>query len=83
MVHNTILKRVEEALAKRQTVFITDGTVTRRVLEISESDGELFISGDANTWVTLVCDLCGYVDGWNVMDAKEGLYIAPNWWIKI
>lgn len=80
------IKRILEALAAGCAVYVTDGTVTRQVLEAVEecSIKDLRLSLDNGKFLWL--DACEFENGSNnridLMDSAEGLYIAPLWWIN-
>lgn len=88
-----VYKKVREALADSLPVFLTDGTVTRKVERV-----ELYLYGDMDgTLDVLCCDTAGgshwvqLIVKWpsdeladyslTVLDGDT--FIAPDWWINI
>lgn len=87
-----ILSSITEALAAGRPVFITDGTVTRKVskVEITSADlahgreGTLDVLLEDGRWAQIPMnwpwdDLIDY----GLANLGDGLYIAPDWWIAL
>ena len=85
-----ILSQVAEAIASGHSVFMTDGTVTRKVIKVEITDFNLSF-GKEGTFDVLVEN-----DGWKqipmtwpfedlkcygLTELDWNLYIAPDWWI--
>lgn len=87
-----ILSSITEALAAGRPVFITDGTVTRKVskAEITSTDlahgreGTFDVLLEDGRWAQISInwpwdDLIGY----GLANLSDGLFIAPDWWIAL
>lgn len=88
-----VYQKVMEALADSHPVFLTDGTVTRKVERV-----ELYLYGAMpGTLDVLLCDGNGKshwaqlsvewpsdeLDGYGLTVLNGDIFIAPNWWISI
>ena len=58
-------------------VFITDGTVTRRVVKLADSDAFKLDNG-MMAWVSW--EQFGVGGNMDLVEMADGLYIAPTWW---
>lgn len=87
-----ILSCIAEALAVGRLVLITDGTVTRKTIQVELTKSNLSCGQESTLdvrlederWVQIPVswpwdDLVGY--GLTCLD--DVLYIAPNWWIAL
>ena len=87
-----ILSSIAEALAAGRLVLMTDGTVTRKVIQAEITDSALpyhqertfDVCLEGGGWVQLPIswpwdDLTGY--GLTRLD--DALYLAPDWWIAL
>ena len=83
------LRRIQSALSASRTVIWTDGTLNCKVVAV---DGE---HGFSDNWLIVDTELFGrqeipvgdgfywwYLDGWNLRDAKDALYIGPSWYLE-
>ena len=76
-------REIEERMENGEAVYITDGTVTRRV-ETAELDSSgLFLRTEKNGWILLkVSQFFGRLDGWEIGTSAGEFLIAPAWfWI--
>ena len=87
-----ILSRLEEALAAGHPVFMTDGTVTRKVIqaELTDSDlafgreGTLDVRIEDGSWKQIpVIWPWDELTEYGLTELDDGLYIAPDWWIAL
>lgn len=87
-----ILRCITEALTANRPVFITDGTVTRKVIlvELTDSDlahgrvGTLDVRTEDGSWKQLPINWpWDEVTGCGLTEMGDGLYIAPDWWIAL
>lgn len=76
---------IPEALEAGRAVFVTDGTVTRKVLNAVWHDLELQLVMDNGKSLWLSSDEFEYSKDQEIgiMDSADGIYIAPLWWINI
>lgn len=76
---------IPEALEAGRVVFVTDGTVTRKVLSAVWHGLELQLVMDNGKSLWLSSDEFEYSkdQGIGIMDSADGIYIAPLWWINI
>lgn len=87
-----ILSRITKALAAGRPAFMTDGTVTRKIVKVEITDPNL-VCGRKST-----LDVCIEDGSWKHIPIKwpwdelteygltelgDGLYIAPDWWIAL
>lgn len=87
-----ILSHVDEAIASGHFVFMTDGTVTCRVVRVEITDFN-FSFGSEGTFDVLV-ENHGWkqipmtwpfedLNGYGLTELDGDLYIAPDWWIAL
>lgn len=87
-----ILSCITEALAAGRPVFMTDGTVTRKVIQVELTDSDLAHSRESTldvriedgSWKQIPVswpwdELAGY----GLTELGDGLYVAPDWWITL
>ncbi len=87
-----ILSRITEALAAGRPAFMTDGTVTRKIIKAEITDPNLVCCRESTldvriedgSWKQLPIkwpwdELVEY----GLADLSDGLYIAPDWWIAL
>lgn len=72
-----------EALTAGRAVYVTDGTVTRRVIQAEEDGQEMILTYDLSHMmdglrrrVWLSDENFRTLGGWSIEDTPEGLYIA-------
>lgn len=79
-----------EALSVGRAVYVTDGTITRRVIQAEEEGQEMILTYDLShiadglrrrVWIS--DENFRTLGGWIIEDIPEGLYIAPCWWVRI
>lgn len=81
-----------DALASGRPPFLTDGTVTRKVIQVEMSDSD-FVCGRKRTLDVRIED-GGMIQipitwpwdeltGYGLTELGDGLYIAPDWWIAL
>ena len=75
---------IPEALEAGRAVFVTDGTVTRKVLKAEWVCMEihLVLDNGRSLWLSSE-DFEGSEIGIGILESEEGVYIAPLWWIRI
>lgn len=73
-------EKVADALMNNRPVFITDGTVTRRVVKLVDSDAFKLDNG-MMAWVSW--EQFGVGGNMDLVEMADGLYIAPTWWNKL
>lgn len=103
MEHQTILtflKDVENRLAAAidagEPAYLTDGTVTRRIIRVLIDEGaekglpaplcdkdSLGVLLDTGNWVWLEEDENGALPDIGLVTLSSELYLAPLWWIKL
>ena len=81
-----------EALASGRPAFLTDGTVTRKVIQVEMSDSD-FVCGRERTLDVRIEDggmiqipitwPLDELTGYGLTELGDGLYIAPDWWIAL
>ena len=76
---------IPEKLEAGRVVFVTDGTVTRRVLKAEWHGLELQLMLDTGKSLWLSADEFENSGDQKIgiMDNADGLYIAPLWWINL
>lgn len=84
---------VTDALNAGRSVFLTDGTVTRKVAQVEISkygvtentlDIQVIDSYDNKTWVQIAIKWpWDELDNYGMVELEKALYIAPDWWIEI
>ena len=88
-----ICTTVMEALNTGKSVFLTDGTVTREVVQVEISNWGF----SKDTFDVMVIDGCGNkvwiqirivwpwdeLDSYGMVEFDGALYIAPDWWIEM
>ncbi len=87
-----ILSCITEALAADRPTFMTDGTVTRKVIqvELTDSDlthgreGTLDVRIEDGSWKQIpVSWPWDELTGYGLTELGDGMYIAPDWWIVL
>lgn len=82
-----IMAAIQEALQAGRPVYVTDGTVTQLVqaVEIDECGIDKFLTIHAETQIMQYeIDFGDYVkQDWGMVELSDGLYFAPEWWIKL
>ena len=76
-----MLRRIVDALNAGRRVFLTDGTVTRLVCATAPAGDDLFLFLDTERQILI--EESDFNSGYGLMDSKDGLYIAPVWWIEL
>jgi len=87
-----ILSRITEALATGRSAFMTDGTVTRKIIMVeitnpglaygSESTLDVQIKDGSRKQLPIKWPWDELVE-YGLADLNDGLYIAPDWWIAL
>ncbi len=87
-----ILSRITETLAVGRPAFMTDGTVTRKVIQVELTDSDLArgregtfdVRIEDGSWKQIpVIWPWDELDGYGLTELGDGLYIAPDWWIAL
>lgn len=81
----TLFDRMVKALFSLRPVYITDGTVTR-LMAVAEhiGNGEIRCRLDNGSFLYLYPGFEKDLDGEiGLMEADEGYYLAPQWWIDL
>ena len=87
-----ILGCITEALAAGRPAFMTDGTVTRKVIqvELTDSDlthgreGTLDVRIEDGSWKQIpVSWPWDELTGYGLTELGDEMYIAPDWWIVL
>ena len=87
-----ILSCISEALAASRSVFMTDGTVTRRVIQVELTDSDLVLGREGTldvriedgSWKQIpVSWPWDELTEYGLTELGDGLYIAPDWWIAL
>lgn len=82
-----IMETIREALQAGRPAYLTDGTVTRAILA-AEIDGyvtgEFLTIGTETGTAQFEVSLGGYLEGdYGLVELSDGIYFAPDWWIRI
>ena len=81
-----------EALAAGRPAFMTDGTVTHKVIQVELIDsnlahgreGTLDVRIEGGRWKQIpVIWPWDELTGYGLTELCDGLYIAPDWWIAL
>jgi len=79
-----VFDKVTEYLVNDCPVYVTDGTVTRRVVAAGIDEKSLMLQmGMARDRVEIPEAALSASDGWGMAELEDGLYIAPEWWLAI
>ncbi len=87
-----ILHQATEALADGRPVFLTDGTVTRKVIQVeltnhdlaSHIKGSLDVLVEVEGWIQISMSWpWDELIGCGLTDLDGELIIAPDWWIAL
>ncbi len=87
-----ILSRITEALAAGRPAFMTDGTVTRKVIQVELTDSNLALGREGTldvriedgSWKQIpVSWPWDELTEYGLTELDDGLYIAPDWWIAL
>lgn len=87
-----ILSRIAKALAAGRPAFMTDGTVTRRVVQVELTDSDLALGREGTldvqiedgSWKQIpVIWPWDELTEYGLTELGDGLYIAPDWWIAL
>ena len=81
----TLFDRIVKALFSLRPVYITDGTVTRLLTAADHiGSGEIRCQLDNGSFLYLYPGFEKDLDGEiGLMEADEGYYLAPQWWIDL
>lgn len=84
MILNNVFDKVAKSLVDDRPVYVTDGTVTRRVVAAGIDENSLMLQmGMARDRVEIPEAALSASGGWGVAELEDGLYIAPEWWLAI
>ena len=88
-----ILSRIAEALTAGRPALMTDGTVTRKVIQVELADSDLAHGREGTLDVRRIEDGSwkqlpvnwpwNELTGYGLTELGDGLYIAPDWWIAL
>jgi len=87
-----ILSRIAGALTAGRPAFMTDGTVTRKVIQVELTDSDLAHSREGTldvriedgSWKQISVNWpWNELTGYGLTELGDGLYIAPDWWIAL
>ena len=87
-----ILSCITEALTAGRPVFMTDGTVTRKVTKVEMTSQDLVrgrestldVRTEDGSWKQLPVNWpWDELAGCGLTSLDDGLYIAPDWWIAL
>ena len=81
---NQVMDKIAEYLVNDRPVYVTDGTVTRRVVSAVVYNHVLSLNTDQpREYVEIPEAVLSQPDGWSMQELSDGLFIAPEWWIAI
>lgn len=83
---NKIVEIINKCMTDGTPVFVTDGTVTRKVIRVEkyERDGYYFnVYAEETGWIALVVNCAIYLDGYSGALYQDGFIIGPDWWHNI
>ena len=79
-----VMDKIAEYLVNDRPVYVTDGTVTRRVVFALVYNRVLSLNTDQpRECVEIPEAVLSQLDGWGMQELSDGLFIAPEWWIAI
>lgn len=83
-----ILSRVTEALAAGRLVLMTDGTVTRKIIQMEITTHGLKSTLDVQVEITGWLEIpiiwpWDELTGYGLTELGDELYLAPDWWIAL
>lgn len=87
-----IISCITEALAAGRPAFMTDGTVTRKVIQVELTDSDLAHGRESTldvriedgSWKQIpVSWPWDELTGYGLTELGDGMYIAPDWWIAL
>lgn len=92
-----ICAAVKDAIDAGRTVYITDETETRKVVDVEflaansyrKFDEQSLVvqadygNGEIKPWKIVVTWPWDELDGWALGEVEGSLFIAPEWWLKL
>ena len=82
---NEIIEVFDKCMVDCIPVFVTDGTVTRKVICVEKDINGLYFSiyAESTGWISLIMSCATYLDSYSAALYQDGYIIAPDWWHDI